>query len=71
MVCKGVLNAIIVLHFAAGSAADRTGNPSAMGVTQVWTDTVAVCGHLLMNVTILLQVCGLQWRSKQKLKKKH
>ena len=64
----GLLNAIIVLHLSAGSAADRTGH-FAMWVTQVWTKIVAVCGQILMNITILLQACGLQWRSQQKPKK--
>ena len=68
MICKVVLDTIIVAHLSAGFAADQAG-PSAMWVTQAWTDRAAVCGHHLMHITILLQACGLQWRSKQKPKK--
>ena len=68
MICTAVLDAIIVAHLSAGFAADQTGH-SAMWVTHAWTDTVAVCGHHSMNITILVQACGLQWRSKQKSKR--
>ena len=68
MICTAVLDAMIVAHLSAGFAADRTGH-SAMWVTQAWTKPMAVCGQPLMKITILLQACGLQWRSKQKPKK--
>ena len=30
---------------------------------------MAVCGYHLITITVLLQACGLQWRSQQKPKK--